>query len=381
MKKMLLLLYIFSIFICSKNLAQANDQQWNDRDLVLFNNRIGWQIFMGLTNSEEGNVCVSPYALTSTLFQVYTNCTEEQRDNLKKALDLYPDNESLLKCYRKIRRSFEIPMTTSIFFQNKTILPQGFASFLKKEFDEYPQFADFKNTRNAQAAINRVTSKKINTLDEDFFPRKNNPFEKINAPLLVNAASFYAEWGAFAGNSNVRFEREKESNGKRRNSIKMITGRGRMSLQEFDEFKVLISVNGTILSGIILPNKGIPLDSILVKMNSNTIEDLCSRSAFTFVEATVPEIKIHFRTSLKNIICDLGATSLFEINDNNTNLFTFSDFIVYYTNQYSTPQKIRGEPVTNSKSVLVNRPFIYFTMEYNTKLLLFLGRFHPTEND
>lgn len=356
---------------------ESTPEEWSDKDFVRLNNTIGSRIFIDLVNNEEGNVLVSPYALTSTLLQIYFNGSEEQREKFQKTFGFPKNSENLLKSYRKVKQSIEIQMINPILFQSKTSLPQGFSTFLKREFDESPQYADFKNVANVKAALNRIVGKKFKGFDEEFFPRKDNSFKEIAPPLLVSAAVSQTQWAGSRKNSREFFENDN----KRRPSVKMMTGRGGISIRNFDKFKVIVTENKNIQSGIILPNKDISLGSISNEIKPDKIESFCSNTEFYYTEITIPELKLSFRAKLKDTINSIGETGLFQTNEKDANLFTFSDLIVFYASQFYISEGGSVGSLGTSQSIVINRPFVYFTREKKTGALLFLGRFQPLETD
>lgn len=384
MKTVRFLLCFLLMLIYVQNESFAQSQRWDEKDFAYLSNRIGMRMFAELADKEKGSILLSPYALTSSLLQIYLSGSEEQQKNLKETFGFNTEDDVLLKSYKKAGRFFELSMTNPVFFQRQTTLPDDFSSLSRREFNESPQFTDFNYQRNAQSAINRFVNKKINTFGEDLFPRKGNLFEVINAPLIISAASSQTEWGTFYASSRERFGNRRENDGKRRPSINMITGRGNFGFRNFNGFVVIITEHDHIQSVIVLPDKNVSLSSVLNKINPDNIDSICSRFFFYYGEITIPEFKLNFRTSMKNTINALGGKTLFKKNENDSNPLAFSDFIVFYMSEYYMSPSKGESPLPSPKlefSVSVDRPFLYFTRETKTGTLLFLGRFQPTESD
>jgi serpin B len=207
---------------------------------------------------------------------------------------------------------------------------------------------------------------------------------------LINAIVFDAEWEKVYSKENLKDGSFKSASGTSEDAQFMNSEEGLYLKDSLSTGFLKPYSKGLYSFAAILPNDGISVDEYVGKMTGTGFLDLIRGAEKTLVTAALPKFSYSYTISMNDSLKKLGMPAAFSPENadfsrlgksSRGNLFigevlhkTFISVDELGTKAGAvTKVEIRDESYTETKLVILDRPFIYAIIDNSTGLPIFIG--------
>lgn len=384
-----------------KNEVVKEDKLSPDEFEVKYSN-FAWRLFnvCRLYDGKKKNTLISPISVFIALAMVTNGANGETLVQIEEILGMTKvELNCLVYAYADLlsvrNPNFgKLSLANSIWYRNdpRLTVKQDFLQTIKDYYDgdifkspfdsdtlkEINNWVDEKTDGMIPAIIDKISDKAI--------------------MYLVNALSFDAEWQDLYLDLQVRDGVFTTEDGKKE-TMPYLYGQENTYLEDGKATGFIKYYKGCRYGFVaMLPNDGLSVDEYWDYVNEGHITDLLSDKRNVLVCTAMPKFKIEYMTELKEQLNKLGMKSAFDIDKADFKNMAESsvgniyiDKIIHKTyiavdekgtkaGAATVVEKEEGAlPLTETREVYLNRPFVYMLIDCETDMPLFIGAMRDPE--
>ena len=395
----------FSINYCEDpSLMSASNT--NLSVLIDGNNDFALAMYNLLKKEKKGNVFYSPYSISLIMAMAYAGAKDETATQIADAMryKLSPDDlhsafnflSQSLATHTSNENDFSLKIVNDIWSQKDYYFSEDYIDTLTKHYGSALQKLDFiASPEKSRKVINDYIYEQTSNLIKDLIPQGAiDPFTRL---VLTNAIYFKAEWQE-EFNKNATFDGAFNLDNNREVTVPM------MSQESFFKYTrnsscqaIELPYKGdSIAMTIILPNdfsgfeESLTIDSLKEILNTMALQNIILQMPKFKFESTLnlkktlsylgmpiafDPLKADFRgiTPLENLyLQDVLQKALIIVDEKGTEAAAATAAIFGCR---CTAQQ------THLEQMIVDRPFMFFIFDRDTKSILFMGRvLNPLQN-
>lgn len=352
-------------------------------------------------NSQEKNIFISPYSMSSALTMTYEGAKGETAEEMRKTLHLPEDINKVRSDYLSIysiinnpEKDYELNTANSIWAQKEYPFKQDFFESIKQYYDGEITNLDFiKETEQSRQTINTWVENKTNQRIKNLIPK--NKIDSFTRLILTNTIYFKANWSNTFDSDSTRNETFNLDTGEQvETEIMHKTSYYNYAEDNTAQILEMDYINNDISMLVILPKENI--NAFEGNFNIDKLESLKQNMNNQRVSVSFPKFKIEENYKMKDTLKELGMIKPFNptnadfsgmtnLEESLENLYiskvlhkTFIEFSESGTEAAAATAVIVGitgiPPVEEPKEFKANKPFIYIIQEKSTGTILFIGK-------
>lgn len=400
----------FEIAFSDRERQDAPDVSDEDLgELVAGNSRFAFDLYSRLA-TEEGNLFLSPYSISSALAMVYLGAAGETADEMADALEftlspeqLHPGFDALSRMLitrgdgLTTDRAFDLEIENSVWGQRSFKLEQQFLDGLAQHYGSGMRLVDFaKDHEEARVAINKWVEQKTNErIEELLLPDNVGPDTLM---VLVNTIFFAAAWlEPFHRAIDTEFHL---LDGTMRSTPFMsdVSQYHHTDGEGFQAVKIPYATTGASTGRstsmvVVLPDPG-KFEEVESSLSADKIEQIRSDlDTLELVTIYLPRFRFESRLSLPNVLKELGMNQAFSDIEADfqgmhgmpppSGIFigdVIHDAFIAVDEQGTEAAAATAATLVFSGLVdpdiqfVADRPFIFFIQDDETGSILFMGR-------
>ncbi|MEO0288521.1 MAG: serpin family protein [candidate division WOR-3 bacterium] len=404
MKKFLnltIIIFVILSFSCAKsdNVKKVEKQDNNISKNVNFYNVFGFELLNRLYDKDE-NVVISPFSISSALAITYEGAGGETEKEIKKVFH-FPDKEVLREIYSKEIKFFDketkqitIKISNGLWMEKSYRFKDEYPKTVKENYKSFAEKVDFINqTEETRLKINRYIEDFTKQKIKDFLPK--GIIDKSTTLVITNAIYFNALWKK-QFEKKYTFEEDFFVDENKTIKCKMMSTELEQPLKYFENDKFFIvefPYADTNFSAIFLvPLYGMksifPLDYVEIK---NCFDSMRFEK---FDRISFPKFQLEKKYLLNDLLIEMGMKKSFTPEADFSYMTDYKDLYISNVIHQSflkvdeegseaaaaTGVIIVKETAVIQKRILkIDRPFLFFIVENNTKNILFIGKIGKPE--
>ncbi|PNF36971.1 Leukocyte elastase inhibitor A [Cryptotermes secundus] len=349
-------------------------------------------------SSKDGNVLISPVSVELVLALAYMGAAGSTAEQIASALHLPLDREDVKTGFAALLGSLKssedmtLEIANKVFSQiNYSILPE-YRAVAEKFFLSGAQELDFADGEGSRKVINSWVESKTNNKIKDLIP--SGVLNDLTRLVLVNAVYFKGLWHSpFSAANTVPNEFHLSSRESKMVPMMCKTDDfGYLTSQELDaDILEMPYKDQKVSMFIILPHDVDGISKLEEKLASENLTKVLLRLPKRKVRVSVPKFKLEETTDLKNILKELGMTSMFlPLEADFSGISGHTDLYVSKVMQkaFIDVNEEGSEAAAATAAVLMlrcaqlplkeftaNHPFVFVIKNVQIGVVLFAGRF------
>ena len=345
------------------------------------------KLFQQVAEESAENVLISPLSVALALAMTANGADGTTAEEMQAVLGGYSMEElnAYLHTWMKNLPSesqAKLELANSIWYRDAAELNVKEA-FLQTNVDHY-------DASIYQDAFDQETVKKINqwvkTNTDGMIPHILNEIDPDTMMILINALAFDAKWNKPYEKSDVNEEIFTALDGTEQ-TAQMMRSIEFIYLEEENAVGFLRNYKGGNYSfGALLPNEGITLSEFIDSLTVEGWKSLLQNAQEEVISAYLPKFSNEYSMELNDALKAMGMPSAF--NGANFSKISdcalFIDRVIHKTFIEVDEQGTKAAAVTGimlnkgasgmpEKEVRLDRPFVYFILDNNTNLPIFMG--------
>lgn len=380
--------------ILTRNLAPSSSQS-EVLALADNNNKFTFSIFNQLYESESNNIFFSPYSISEALAVAYVGANSNTKTEMASVLNFDLDNDNLLHdSFNSLNlqlsnsdNNYTFEINNAIWIQKDLSLLDSYLDTIKVNYGANIKTLDFINeTQASRLAINNWIKEQTHDRIEEVI--SEDALNNTTRVVLTNTVYFKGEW-------LNKFTESSTSD----DTFTTIDGSTKQT-SYMNQYNVSYKyINTDNYQAIELPYKGDKSSMLIIIPDAGTFTDTLSNlesiyqsiSNMNYESINLKMPKFEFNSPLydiKNHLKNLGMVTPFSINADFSNM-TGDQSLLIDSISHKAFLKIdedgtEAAAVTviassdsnynlNTIDVDINRPFIIFIKDDETKQILFMG--------
>lgn len=368
--------------------AQANDF---DNSL----NRYSFNLYHEV-KSENENILLSPLSTYYVLLMAYEGSNNRTKQEFEKILQL----EKSSFAEREIVRTFVAKqdgyaVTNAVWLDKSFKVTEKYRKSVTHHYLADFKQTDFRNKEIAVADINRWVAEKTNRRITDIMDVSHiNPETSF---ILSNALYFKGEW-------LNKFDKKKTKSAP---FFTNIENQYRVSFMNITEDLHYFETNmyqfiakpykdSQLSFCIVLPKEVFGLTEIEKEMDADFLKDILDSTRLATTLVSIPKLKIESNFELSNALKKMGLNAAFSDMSDFSGITEEAplalDKILHKTVIELDEEKTEAAAATSSSYFIrglpshhvfkADHPFIFFVIDNQTKVILFMGRYSkPTDGE
>lgn len=363
-------------------------------------NRLTFDMYKNLSQSNEGNMMFSPYSVSSALAMTYAGAKEQTAKEMEKVLyyperneenKIHNDFSTLNETFADYEKYFQLSVANSLWAQEDFDFRDEYFKLIKKYYQAALDYLDFKdNPEKARKTINKWVEKATRGKIEDLIPPKG--VNELTRLVLTNAIYFKAEW-----KDQFKEKLTKEdvfyTDNNKKIKTPFMNQKSRMKYIEDESFKAIeLSYKGRMVSMVIvLPNKKGNMKAFEKQLNILNYNSKLKEMQYETVQLSMPKFSFSSNYNLTGNLKQLGIKQAFSKNANFSLMTgkpnvridrvfhkTFIEVNESGTEAAAATAVVMMEktaaPPSDKKIFKADHPFIFFIKDNKTGSILFAGR-------
>lgn len=345
-----------------------------------------WELFQKSAKVKAENILISPASVATALSMVANGAAGKTAEEILSALGASTAKEQNERIYSwqeslKSKGDVQYKDANSIWIRDipELRVNDGFLSGNVSYYDAQVFKAPFDKSTVSQ--INGWVDEKT----EGMIPKIINRLDAQAAMMLINALSFDGKWQKEY--KEVQDQSFTALDGKLQDA-KMMRSTESAYLENESAIGFLRPYNDQYSFGALLPKEKEGFEDYIQNLTTEEFGALISNPQYGLVEAALPKFKNEYRIELNELLSDMGMGSAFSMEE--ADFSKIAEFPLYISSvlhqtaievdeQGTKASAVTGLGANGSsapaekKQVILDRPFIYFILDTNTNLPIFIG--------
>lgn len=349
--------------------------------------------------SEESgqNTLVSPLSVLCALAMTANGAEGKTLEQMESVLGLTVDElNRYLYSYQKTLpqgEAYQLHLANSVWFTDSERFTAN-ADFLQTNADYYG--ADIY-----QAPFGEQTCQDINNWvkqkTNDMIPEIIDQIPSRAIMYLVNALAFEAEWLETYEKKQVRTGDFTTEDGTKQ-TVELMYGGEDVYLEDELATGFMKFYKSGYAFVAILPNDGVSVSEYVASLDGKCLNTLLKNPQYASVETCIPKFEASYNSEMSNTLKAMGMSNAFDINDAELQGIGSSDagniYIgrVLHKTHISVAEKgtkagaatvvemlDKGDGPSETKTVYLNKPFVYMLIDCENQLPFFIGTMMSVE--
>lgn len=352
----------------------------------------GLDVFKALSETEDGNVFMSPTSLSIALGMTLNGATGETRAGMLAAMRLHGFSEgeinesyrTLISMLTRLDPSVTLRIANSIWHRDSFQVEEDFINSARSYFEAEIEGLDFDDPRapdivNAwiESATEGMIEKMIDTIDEEM------------VMYLINAIYFKGDWRYQFDREETRDEQFTTADGESV-TVPMMRQHGELPYASREQYTVVDLPYGDSLFSmtIILPEQDEDIDEVIAGLNKESWEGLLEHVTPTRIDLQMPRFELAYEVELNNVLSELGMARAFSRQAEFSGISTTEPLEISEVRQKAvldvneegteaaavTVVGIQTRSIPQYPLVKLDRPFVLSIRERHTGTILFIGK-------
>lgn len=364
------------------------------RAIVKNNNTFAFQLFDKVSN--QSSQVVSPLSVAYLMGMLANGADGTTRQEILKAIgcegvalkDLNETYRAILSTAGKLDKQTTVDIANYIAVNKKYEVSKDFARQVSNDYQAGIERLDFSSPSSLER-INGWCHDKTHGMISKIIDQ----VEPMAVSYWMNAIYFNGTWQK---KFDAKFTKKENFRGYTRDiqKVDMMHQITKFAYAENDVFKTLEMPygNGSYRMLVFLPNEGKSIDDLRKLLNAERLEKLNSELEDCMVNLKLPKFTIEQELPLNQIVCDLGAPSIFQSGVADFSNFSKGNFFVSKMIQKAkievSEQGTKAAAVTAAVMVMsaapmeyrdvefhADHPFVYLIQDAQSGAILFMGQF------
>lgn len=366
--------------------------------LVDGNNEFAFDMY-NLLKKDNSNLFFSPYSVSLIMAMVYAGAKDETSAQIAKTMRYGSLQDNLHETFNFLsqtlssrtydEKTFSLKIVNDIWAQKDYSFCENFIDNLTMHYDSGLKMLDFiSSSEQSRQTINEYINKKTNNLIKDLIPDGGiTPFTRL---VLTNAIYFKAHWQQMF-DKNATFDGLFNLDDNMEVTVPMMSQKSFFNYARNSTCQAIeLPYEGdNIVMTILLPNN---LSAFEEKLNKDSLKEILDGMTFQKVKLQMPKFKLESSLNLKKVLCSLGmkiafdpVKANFEGISSNENLYLqeiLQKALVIVDEDGTEAAAATAAIFACScmpmlipfEEMIIDRPFIFFIIDKNTKSILFMGK-------
>lgn len=346
-----------------------------------------WELFQKSAKVDAENILISPLSVATALSMAANGAEGKTSEEFLSVLraDTQEQLNARLYSWRKALESegeVKYQDANSVWIRDIPELKVR-ESFLQDNVSYY-------DAEVFKAPFNRATVAKINGWVKEktngMIPKFLESLDDESAVMLLNAISFQAKWEREY--KEVREQSFTALDGERQDAKMMCSTEGTY-LENEGATGFLRSYNDQYSFGALLPKDENGFEQYIQNLTAEEFGSFIGNKKYLLVDTALPKFKNEYSFELKELLSEMGMPSAFSMEQANFSKMSeyplYISKVLHQTAIEVDEQGTKASAVTGlgmnggssapaeKKQVILNRPFIYFILDNNTDLPIFIG--------
>jgi len=393
----LVLIAIVVMIIPKEDMAGTQDLTLSENPIIQGNTAFAVDLY-GQIKNQTGNLCFSPYGISTAMAMTYAGAKEQTEQEMAKTMHFTLPQKELHAAFGDMEKSIQglersgitITVANSLWCKNGYSINPDYTDLLKRDYNAMVSLLDFNNPSASAKTINSWFSDRTKGMIESIID--SNEIDQNTRAILGNAIYFKGQWVN-------KFDKNATRNGRFYTAgmdsfveVPMMFTSAKCKLVYNDNFSFLqLPYAGNKLSMILLmPVYYGSLSDLEEQFTADNVKlwfEKLNQTEKKSIKVTIPRLKITCHFALDKTLAQMGMPSLFD--SKNANLSGISDkndlFVSSATHQ--AVLEINEEGTTAAAAIRVNHmaksmpssfiadhPFLYLIVDNRNGNILFCGR-------
>lgn len=337
------------------------------------------------------NTMISPLSISQALAMTANGAVGQTQNEMTKVLggDLSMDDLNAYYYWYtsnlKNDDNASLKQANSIWVRDdekRVQVPDAFLQIAKSNYDAQVFRAPFDDTTVTD--INNWVSYHT----DEMIPKLLDKIEPEHIMFLINALAFDASWAVPYEEDAVCEEDFRTADGKTVTADFMHSEEGIYISDENAAGFIKSYAGGNYSFAAVLPNEDITLTDYVKNMTGSTVKQLLYSRSGDDVEAAMPKFTFDYDIQLKKPLQNMGMPTAFiygqaDFTKLNAVPGTFIDFVLHKTHievdekgtkaAAATVVGLADECAPETRTVTLDRPFLFMIFDNNTNLPVFIG--------
>ncbi len=396
--KLVSLLGLGLLFVqCEHNVVAPDNRVFREltsfeKQLVESDNRFGLKLFREVVEHKKGeNVFISPLSVAMALGMTLNGANGETYEAMRNTLELAglsqeeinQSYQSLIALLMQLDPSVQFQIANSIWHRQEMAFEQGFINLNKTYFNASVRGVDF----DAPATLNLINAwVKDNTAGR--IPQIIDEIKPEHVMFLINAIYFKGVWTYRFDPTQTKDDWFTTADGAQK-AVKMMHQKARLhrffSNQAFQAVDLPYGDAGFSMT-ILLPHRGVSLDSLIAAFNSEIWSDWMSSFAKREIGLAMPKFRMTFDITLNQVLHNLGMGVAFTEAADFSGMYKPKRLMISEV-KHKTFVEVNEEgteaaaatsvgmrPVSAPDELRIDRPFLFAIRDSHSQSILFIGK-------
>ena len=292
--------------------------------LVEGNNAFAIDLYKKIAEKEKGNICISPYSISSALAMTYAGARGETAEEMKKALHFTLPPEKLHPAFGGLteslqtagkNRPYQLNIANALWAQHGLNLLPEFRELTGKSYGAGVREVDFGQSELARGTINSWVEEETKDHIKELLKAGDlDPDDKL---VLANAIYFKGEWKRQFNVAQTRDGEFETEPGKKVN-VRMMQHSGDSTVKfrtyGTQSWQILeLPYRGDRLTMVVmLPTKRCGLREVEKNLTWVGLELGFARLAESDLEVRMPKFKCKTQFGLRKLLVGMGMARAFQ---------------------------------------------------------------------
>ncbi len=286
--------------------------------LVKGNNAFAHDLYDQL-REQEGNLCFSPYSLSTALAMTYVGARSETANQMVKVLHFTLDPQRLHSAFHVLmaglkvsdQQDYQLSVANRLWGQQGYDLLDAFLEITKVNYGAALEQVDFANaTESARCTINRWVAQQTQEKIQNLIPE--NFLDELTRLVLTNAIYFKGNWASQFDETNTREDYFSVTSDQLA-SVPMMYQEAMFRYASLERLEVLeLAYVGNKLSMLILlPREIDGLTELEQQLTPANLQLWLSSLSEVNVKVWLPKFRVNSAVSLKQVLSNMGMSRAF----------------------------------------------------------------------
>lgn len=351
---------------------------------------------------ENENLLLSPVSTYYVLLMAHEGAKGKTKQEFEKVLylrssTLFLKQDNFSRFWNDFNQCGGFEVNNAVWLDKKLNIEPNFKSSVLKKYSSDLKQTDFSNPASAISAINQWVSDNTNGRIKEIVNDANvKPETKL---LISNSVYFKEEW-------LEKFEKQQThsatffASAENQYKVDFMKGRETLRYYENNDFQFISKPykSSNLSFCILLPKKLFGIKDIEKKMSNDFLNTVLDSTYYVNTSITIPKLKLESGIELSDVLKKAGLKSAFTTEANFSGITKEIPLsltqVVHKTWIELDEEKTEAAAATAAPVMIgsgrkayfrifnADHPFIFFIIDNNTRVLLFMGRYvEPTRGE
>ncbi len=364
-----------------------------EQALVASSNQFGFDVFSKISQQyEDQDLFISPLSISLALGMTYNGARGSTEAGMRKTLgfgemktdDINQAYHGLMKYLVELDPKVRVEIANSIWYRKNLEILKTFIDINTLIFKAVIQSMDFSDEGSAESINKWVADNTHGKIESIVDP----PIHPNTIMYLINAIYFNGTWTYQFDSADTEEAQFHLANDEKK-SVKMMKSTISLPYFENETLQAVRIPYGHNLFNmtILLPKENQDIETLFTSLNNNEFNTLLGKMEKVQLSLGLPRFKLEYEKILNDVLIALGMSEAFSGQDADfSGIREAKDIYISRVKHKSfievdekgtesaavTSVEIRE--LSGPTEMLINRPFLFFIHDTNSKTLLFMGK-------